>query len=141
MSFLRVNSDAARGLQCPKQTCKIWTGRKLICDIFFHDDSRDQLVRIFPRDTSKGTQGVLVLDVHMRYVYTCVCAYVYVYIYVYACIYIYMYVFLYVYMYIYMDVFMCVCVCICVYIYMYVYVCVYIYVYVSISHVCAVCFI
>jgi len=35
MSFLRVNRDAARGLQCPKETCKIWTGRKSIGDTFF----------------------------------------------------------------------------------------------------------
>ena len=126
MSFLRVNSDAARGLQCPKQTCKIWTGRKSICDIFFHDDSRDQLVRIFPRDTSKGTQGVLVLDVHMRYVYTCVCVYVYVYIYVYACIYIYMYVCISMRItaYVYGCVYVCMCMYMCIYIY--VYVCVYI---------------
>jgi len=35
MSFLRVNCDAARSLQCPKETCKIWTGRKSIGDTFF----------------------------------------------------------------------------------------------------------
>jgi len=35
MSFLRVNCDAARGLPCPKETCKIWTGRKSIGDKFF----------------------------------------------------------------------------------------------------------
>ena len=35
MSFLRVTCDAARGLQCPKETCKIWTGRKSIGDTFF----------------------------------------------------------------------------------------------------------
>ena len=35
MSFLRVICDAARGLQCPKETCKIWTGRKSIGDTFF----------------------------------------------------------------------------------------------------------
>jgi len=34
MSFLRVTCDAARGLQCPKETCKIWTGRKSIGDKF-----------------------------------------------------------------------------------------------------------
>ena len=35
MSFLRVTCDAARGLQCPKETCRIWTGRKSIGDTFF----------------------------------------------------------------------------------------------------------
>ena len=35
MSFLRFTCDAARGLQCPKETCKIWTGRKSIGDTFF----------------------------------------------------------------------------------------------------------
>jgi len=35
MSFLRVNCDAARGLQCPKETCKKWTGRKWIGKSFF----------------------------------------------------------------------------------------------------------
>jgi len=35
MSFLRVNCDAARGLQSPKETCKIWSGRKSIGDTFF----------------------------------------------------------------------------------------------------------
>jgi len=35
MSFLRINCDAARGLQCPKETCKIWTGRKSIGNTFF----------------------------------------------------------------------------------------------------------
>jgi len=35
MSFLRVNCEAARGLQCPKETCKIWTGRKSIDVIKF----------------------------------------------------------------------------------------------------------
>ena len=35
MSFLRVTCDTARGLQCPKETCKIWTGRKSIGDTFF----------------------------------------------------------------------------------------------------------
>ena len=34
--------DTARGLQCPKETCKIWTGRKSIGDTF-----DDQLFRIF----------------------------------------------------------------------------------------------
>jgi len=35
MSFLQVTWDAAGGLQCPKETCKIWTGRKSIGDTFF----------------------------------------------------------------------------------------------------------
>jgi len=35
MSFLRVNCDAERGLLCPKETCKTWTGRKSIGDTFF----------------------------------------------------------------------------------------------------------
>jgi len=35
MSFLRVTCDAARGVQCPKENCKIWTGRKSIGDTFF----------------------------------------------------------------------------------------------------------
>jgi len=34
MSFLRVTCDAIRGLQCPKETCEIWTWRKLIVDTF-----------------------------------------------------------------------------------------------------------
>ena len=32
---LRVTCAAARALQCPKETCKIWTGRKSIGDTFF----------------------------------------------------------------------------------------------------------
>ena len=35
MSFLRCNCDATRGLVCPKETCKIRTGRKSIGDTFF----------------------------------------------------------------------------------------------------------
>jgi len=35
MSFLRVTCDAARGLECPKETCKIWTRRKSIGNTFF----------------------------------------------------------------------------------------------------------
>jgi len=35
MSFLRVYCDAARVLQYPKETCKIWTGRKSMGDIIF----------------------------------------------------------------------------------------------------------
>jgi len=35
MSFPRVNCNAARGLQSPKETCKIWTGRKSIGDHSF----------------------------------------------------------------------------------------------------------
>jgi len=35
MSFLRVTCGAARSLQCLKETCKIWTGRKSIGDTFF----------------------------------------------------------------------------------------------------------
>jgi len=35
MSFLRVTCDAAMGLQCPKETCKILTGRISIGDTFF----------------------------------------------------------------------------------------------------------
>jgi len=35
LSFLRVICDAAWGLQCLKETCKIWTGRKSIDDTFF----------------------------------------------------------------------------------------------------------
>ena len=50
MSFLRVTCDAARGLQCPKETCKIWTEkidwRQGIPSN--HHDARDQLFRIFP---------------------------------------------------------------------------------------------
>ena len=36
-SFLQVNRDAAKGLQCPKETrtCKIWMGRKSIGGKFF----------------------------------------------------------------------------------------------------------
>jgi len=45
MSFLRVHRDAARGLRCPKETCKIWTGRKSIGISLNHDD---QLFRILP---------------------------------------------------------------------------------------------
>jgi len=47
MSFLRVTCDAARGLQCPNETCKRWTGRKMLGDTFFqtHDDARDQNFR------------------------------------------------------------------------------------------------
>ena len=50
MSFLPVPCDAARGLQCPKETCKIWTEkidwRQGIPSN--HHDARDQLFRIFP---------------------------------------------------------------------------------------------
>jgi len=35
MWFLRVICDAARGLHCPKETCKTWPGRKSIGDTFF----------------------------------------------------------------------------------------------------------
>jgi len=52
MSFLWVTCDAARGLQCPKETCKIWTGRKSIGDKFFQ-------TTMTHRNTSKETQGVL----------------------------------------------------------------------------------
>ena len=47
----RVDCDAARGLQCPKETCKIATGRKSIGESFTlsnHDDARDGLFHIFP---------------------------------------------------------------------------------------------
>ena len=33
---MHVTCDAARGLHCPKETCKIWTGIKSIGDTFFH---------------------------------------------------------------------------------------------------------
>ena len=35
ISFLWDNYDAARGLRCSKENCKIWTGRKSICESFF----------------------------------------------------------------------------------------------------------
>jgi len=46
MSFLRVNCDAARGLQCPKESRKIWTGRKSIGDIFFQT-TMTQVINFF----------------------------------------------------------------------------------------------
>jgi len=50
MSFLRVNCDAARGLQYFKETCKILDGEKIDWRIILphHDDARDQLFLIFP---------------------------------------------------------------------------------------------
>ena len=45
MSFLRVACDAARGLLCPKETCKRWTGWKSHYGMFFQtpEDACDQI--------------------------------------------------------------------------------------------------
>jgi len=47
MSFLRVTCDAARGLQCPKKTCKIWTTRKSIGDTFFQTTMMTHVINFF----------------------------------------------------------------------------------------------
>jgi len=64
MSFLRVACDAARGLLCPKETCKRWTGWKSHYGMVFQtpEDARDQNFRTF----SSGKTETLLME-HFGY--------------------------------------------------------------------------
>jgi len=62
MSYLGDACDAARGLQCPKETCKRWTGGKSLQGMVFqtHEDARDEIFRTLYsgkiENTMQGTQ-------------------------------------------------------------------------------------
>ena len=74
MSFLRVNCDAARGLQCPKESRKIWTGRKSIGDIFFQT-TMTQVINFFasfPVVKQEHVEGFWLLVCHASKVHNAV---------------------------------------------------------------------
>jgi len=55
MSYLGDACDAARGLQCPKETCKRWTGGKSHWGMVFHthEDARDEIFRTLSSGKTK----------------------------------------------------------------------------------------